>query len=764
MRRYILLVLFIISCSVHAGAQKISGYVKDAVTRETLAGASVVCSSGTAISSNGYGYYMISGKPGDVVTVSYLGYDSQSIALDIPGDAIINIMLEPSETPIEEVTVSGRNNPVVFGEGGKVSVNMNQLKFVPLFLGEQDVLKYLQTLPGVTPGKEGSTALNIRGGSADQSLILLDDVPLYNMAHTFGFLSIVSGNMVKSADFYKGYIPAQYGGRLSGVVSMRTKDGNRNEHRQSITVGTISAGFSLEGPIIKDKASYMLSARRFTPDLLFLRAYNKIKDPEERVMYSFYDIAGKVTFDLGERNALHASFYTGRDRTSAESDQMLDDEKYVVGGGAFIWGNMMAALKLNTAIRPDMFMNNTVYYSRQRNAKRAYQQIEGLSADYKSEVWSVMNEFGIISSTQNHVSSLYDITYGLSGSYRMFDPNNITTEYNGKVSERSYNNQKLYTASVFADNRLKWKNHKLTLGLRGSYYNNSREGVFAFEPGTSFTTALSGNTSLWASFTMSSQAIMSADLMYFSLPLNFWTPFQDKKIQHSRQYSAGMKTLIAGAIDVTAEVYYKSMQNVALVYDSDSYITGQGGVDYSKGRAYGIELNAQYGKERYGINMSYAYSRSFRIVDGRRYLFEYDTPHVLNVFAHYNTVRCGDRLHTISVNANYKTGIPYIYTDEVYNMGIMFGGYTGYYSVIGVNYPKYPNTRLSDYFRVDLSYNMDRKRKNGVRSWQISVLNVFNRKNIYLIYSKLDSETNKLSYKKLVLIPIMPSVSYSRTF
>jgi hypothetical protein len=742
-------------------SQKISGYVRDAVSQEALIGASILKRSGAGTTTNQQGYYSTSIAESEELTFSYFGYAKFEMIVSSVNDTLLNVFLKPQTIEIGNVDVIGRSPLVRSTNVGNVSVDMAQMKYAPLFLGEQDVFKFLQLLPGVSSGREGSSGLNIRGGSSDQSLILLDDVPLYNQAHTFGFLSIFSGDALKSADLYKGYIPAEYGGRLSGVVSMRMRDGNRNEHHQAITVGTISAGLTLEGPISKGRGSYLVSARKFVPDL-FLRGIYLFSQPESRVMYNFYDIAGKATYDLNSRNALFLSFYNGYDMFRVRDVTKDGGKKVATAAGGFSWGNTMASARLNTSLSAGVFMNNTLYYSRQNNAKNG--DVEIYDGDYRfdSKLWSAMDEVGIKSVIQHDVSDSYNIDYGISGSVQYFNPRNIVTNANGDKRKTRYDKKRLWAGSAFVGNNIKYRAFEFNAGLRGSYYNNGKSGLVTVEPRLSVSAAISNDWNLWGSYSHNSQPVMSAELHYAALPLDFWTPFAGHYLQRSIQISLGAKTSAIKNVIITSEVYYKPMKNIALIYDSDDYMADDGGVDISTGKAYGFEVNAQYQRKRLGVKASYTYSRSFRTVDGKQYMFEYDIPHVMNIFANYDVLKRTGRTHTLSVNVSYKSGIPFIFGSEVFPTGLDFESEDP--SDVGRNTPKYADSRLPDYFRMDISYNMERVKRNGVRNWQFSILNLTNRQNPYVVYPQLDASQQKIDYKQLTLITIMPTISYRRTF
>lgn len=760
-----------------AHSQHVSGYVRDASTGERLQGVIVLNESrdGTATDKNGY-FIIVPGKSGEL-TFSHLAYRTLAIRLENTRDTVLNISLEPRPTDIDAVEVFARQKAFSLSGNGSISVGTEQMKYAPLFLGEQDVFKYLQLIPGINPGKEGSSGINIRGGGADQTMILLDGVPVYNQSHTFGFLSVFSGDIVSSAELYKGYVPAEYGGRLSGAVSMRTRDGDRQKHRQALAVSIASAALTLEGPIVKGRGSYIVSARNAIPYII-LKAYNLYVDPQNKVVYNFHDVTAKAEFDLNARNTLCLSLYTGGDYTRMSIDRETDDGQESSSGGGFRWGNTMASLRLESKPVQNISLRSIAYYTRQNSSMYGDAEIteQGYKYVYDTRIRSYMDEFGLKSFAEHGIDDKLDISYGINGSVQLYNPNDTYTDSNGDKSEKSYGRRKLYSAAVFGSASYKIGNYRIDAGLRGAYYNNGEGGLFSVEPRLSVSGKFGRNTDAWVSYTENTQPIVPSAVTYFSLPMDFWMPYPGRLMQKSRQVSLGGKWA-AGRIAISAEAYYKHTGKLALIYDSDDYLTGNGGYDVTKGRAYGAELGVQYEAERYGANVSYTWSRSFRIADGQKRLFEFDVPHVLNVFAHYHTMKKPGRTHTFSINASYRTGIPYIHPNEEFRSKVPFlpwqtawkneeGGYewVQYYSA---NMPKYPNTRLPDYFRLDLNFNMERVKKNGVRNWQFSVMNVTNRRNPYVIFAEPATGTgnsSEVKYKQLTLFPIIPTVSYRRTF
>lgn len=772
MRRIIILLFCI--CSVIAQAQhqpqprecRISGYIRDSATGETLSSATIIGDSTHAAVSNNYGYYSMAIPTGKAtLQVMFLGYTTKHIPVDTRRDTTLNIALELSTQAIENVVVnSPKPSLVSYNNTGDVVVNMQQMKYAPLFFGERDIFKFLQLMPGVTSGREGATGLNIRGGTADQTLVMLDDVPVYNQSHAMGFVSIFSGESVKSAELYKSYISPSYGGRLSGVANLRLKDGNRYEHHQALTIGTLTASATLEGPLKKGVGSYLVSGRYFMPDL-YMRAFYAIKDQGDmsRFIYGFYDITGKLSYDIGKHNTLFLNLYTGSDKfgtatadSEAKGDGSSKRRKISESYGGFGWRNAVASLRLNTKIASNIFMNNTLYYSLLTNQNtNDFSNLE-TGQEYNSRIRSTMNEFGWRTSLDHKVSSRYEVQYGINLIAQLFSPQKTDNNHNGLRSHSDYGKRDLYTAAAYVDNKYTFNRFTLRAGVRAALYDNDHKTLFAIEPRASVSMELDRKSSIWLAYTRNTQPLFSIIKSYFLMPIDFWVPFSGNSLQSSNQVVLGGKTTLWKRLNVSMEVYVKTMRNLAQVYDGDLFLARNQGYDIASGTAYGAEFSAQYQSGSLSATASYVYSRSTRKVGHESYPYMFDTPHNLSLFVSYDVLKRTNRRHTLSLTANYHTGMPYNLSLDLYP--VVDGNYTWDRGV--ENFGVRPNMRMPDYFRADVSYNMERVKRTGVRNWQISILNLTNRRNPTMITRRQFDN----GYKAVALIPIMPSFSYSRTF
>lgn len=737
----------------------ISGYVVDASSGEPLPGAMVSADNKSTSSNNAGFYYLNAGAGYHTVACKYLGYETFRKEINVVSDTLLIISLNPEMINIERVVVVARDiDAPVASKFGRIDVNMQQLKYVPLFLGEQDVFKYFQILPGVTGGKEGSSELNIRGGSSDQTLILLDDVPIYNQNHAMGFVSIFNGDALGGAELYKGGVPATIGGRLSGFASMTTRNGNRNEHRQSLSVGTLTVSGLAEGPI-KDKGSYIVSARYFTPHMLLNILY-PIIGQNTRTTYMFYDVTGKISYDLNPKNTLSLAVYTGTDALNVR----MTDEATVFNEGkgdydsmksdsrmAFNWNVITSAFKLRSIFKNGTYLNSTLYYSGVKNNFISEYSNDCESINAYAKLKSAIDEFGIKSVAQKTIGNS-ELRYGVTANAQGVTPKDYMSEGNGGKNVVNNGTINLFSAAVFFDNIQsvgKWGFH---YGLRLPLYYNGDKISYNYEPRLGLSLDYNVKNSFFISYDRHTQSIFSLNKQFNGFPVDFWFPYRNNKIQVSNQISGGWKYKPISELFVSIEGFYKTMDNLVFISNEDAMLKGMGGYKMGKGNSYGGELIVQYTGKTVSVILSYAQTKSQRTVDGRAFDFVYDIPVNINLFAKYEVSKTGDDTQTASININYHTGLPYIFSNEVYP-ALNFGDR---YLRVAANNPQYPNTRLVDYFRIDINYSFERKLKNGKRVWQLSLLNASNHFNPYMIIIRNDK------YEAISLIPIMPSFSFKR--
>ena len=632
---------------------------------------------------------------------------------------------------IDSVVVTARKPLMIYKQTGNIAVNIEQLKYAPLFAGEKDIFKFLQLLPGVSAGKDGMSGLLVRGGSNDQTLILYDDVPIYNQAHAYGILSIFSGETVQSAEVSKGYISPAYGSRLSALTQIRTRDGDRQDHRQSLTVGTLSLAGTVDGPIVRNKGSYLVSARYFFPEAVLALVGNAVR-------FGFYDLTGKLSYDIHPDHTLSLGVYSGDDHMANKEDYARNE---------YGWGNTTASLRLESRWNDNLRSSVVAYYTYLQNR----QESEYEDDDFKNwgKTTYKTHEFGARLTFDQRLIKAWSLEYGANISHQRFMPMHSKGYVNGQHKERGYSSEQLVSGALFLNNRFQWGGWRADVGIRGAMYDNSEQTRFAVEPRAQLAYDFGNDNAIWLSGTINSQALVQYNRDYYSMPIDFWTPFRDGKLQHAWQVALGGRARLRENLTLSLEGYYKRMRNLPLIYDSDDFLLGRGGFVYGTGRAWGLEIMLQRQTERLSLTVSYTYTNSRRSSEGVSYPFEYDVPHDFNTFLSYDVLKRPGRRHTFTFNMSWRSGLPYRLTNESYPD-------TNGNPIVGIT--AYPSMRMRNYFRSDISYNMERRKRNGVRNWQFSIINWTWHKNPVCIYPYQGT------YKATVLVPIMPSVSYTRTF
>ncbi len=762
---------------------RVSGKVVDIETGEPLIGASVLAHSDYTFTDNEGGFELNFRRGDEVLQIEYISYIMQRKEIEVDRDMQLTIELAPNENFIDEVvvtTLGADKRPMAkVSKQGTVAINTKKMESMPSLTGTQDVLKFLQTVPGVSAGSDGSSKVYIRGGMADQTQILLDDVPIYNASHAFGYVSLFSGEAVSSMDIYKGYTSPSMGGRLSGVVDMKMKEGDRNNHNQTIQVGLITLEASADGPINKGRGSYAVSGRMFTPYLL-LQASKSLE--LGLPIYNFYDLTAKVVYDLNERHTLALSGYTGSDDMglsvsndninmfygdlTGEGDVTDSGEAYEFGSG-LSWSNSTASLALNSKLSDKLSMKSSIYYSHLANKLDYNYILEDSSAATLTH--SKSDELGLRTTFDLQLFDNYSLDFGANGSYQHFEPQHFTVTNNGAKTEGENFIQSLSTYALYANNNIKLGNWDFDLGIRAALYDNGEAVTSTIEPRLSASFDFDDVTSVWGSLTRNSQPLFALGEKYLSIPVDFWTPYSGDKLPTSDQVSIGARREFFSSLMLTAELYYKRTSNMGIIYNSEEYLLEGLGIEQGDGDSYGVEFMAQYTKGRFSAVGSYAYSASTIVVDGIRRDFDYDTPHSANLLAMLRTVEKVNKKHTLSLNLTYRTGRPFTSSNEVYDgMKTSYddNSLSIYYNDI-TSYDPLATVRLPDYFRADISYSMEKRLRHGSRTWQFSVTNFTNRKNPHFIVPNSGSwgeEPKANTYIAVSLLPIMPSFSYIRKF
>ncbi|HLN19645.1 MAG TPA: TonB-dependent receptor [Bacteroidales bacterium] len=761
----------------------ISGYVRESVSAELLTGVNIYLPKlKTGTVTNTYGFYSITLTSTDSVEMifSYVGYSTVSKKLKPAGNTELNIELQPSIL-LNEVTVSAesaeKQSQAV--QMSNVRVQISQVKSLPALLGEKDILKVLQLMPGVQKGMEGSSGIYVRGGGPDQNLIILDDAIVYNASHLFGFFSLFNGDALKSVELTKGGFPARYGGRLSSVLDINMKDGNKEEWHGEGGIGLISSRMTVEGPLKKDKSSLLVSGRRTYADLV-MKPIMKAAG-EENTGYYFYDLNAKVNYDFGRKNKLYLSGYFGNDKFYVK--QKGTD---VIENAGFRWSNATATMRWNHLFNSRLFSNTSVVYSNYTFAIYDKYKVPGEGKDYYAEYHSGISDYTIKYDLDFIPDPKHTIKAGIITISHRFTPY-------AYVEFDALNHLDLSNSSSTAGQESglyvedTWQpagNLKINGGLRLSHFIAKKSTYFFPEPRLSVAWRLSSNLAVKASYSEMNQYIHLLSNTGGSLPTDLWVPTTDRvKPQHSKQIAAGIaKDLDKPVLALSAEVYYKSMGNVIGYKEgatfmqlndvsSSSTVSWEDNVTSGKAWAYGAEFLLQKKTGRLTGWIGYTISKTEMQLDsvnfGKKFFARYDRRHDISLVAIYELSR------RITVSGTWVYGSGNAVTLPLSEYDIKphmprpaYNPETGNYSTTVLNYGQRNNFRMGAYHRLDAGIQFHKQKRHYERIWEISVYNVYNRKNPFYYYPEniiVNGKTTGI-LKQVSLFPVIPSFTYSIKF
>ena len=753
----------------------LSGYVSDAESGERLVGVTVIetnLKKGT--STNTYGYYSFTIPEGNWdLQLSYIGYKT----INHKGQAVKNVLhdfiMEQNETQLGEVVIEATRSDenVRAPSMGIVKLDVKTIKAIPSLLGEIDVVRVLQLLPGVQTTSEGSTGFSVRGGGSDQNLILLDDATVYNSGHLLGFFSIFNNDAVKNVTLYKGDIPAAYGGRLSSLLEVEIKDGDSRKIGISGSIGTISSKLTVEGPVIQDRTTFLFAGRRTYADLFL--PFAKEEDLRDIKLY-FYDFNLKLSHVLNENNRLYLSGYSGRD---------IFKNKF----STIEFGNQTGSLRWNHIYSSKLFMNLSLIYSRYNYNLGTPESGTGsfsFSWDSRLTDYSPRLDF------THYLSGNHKLRYGASVIYHDFFPGEISGI--GSTSGSTYfklpSSYTIESGLYISDESKFLGNLTLKYGLRFAMFQNIGPGTFyeynneytpvdsivyhkgdifntysGLEPRVAFTYLINDISSFKGSYSHTAQFITLAQNSSSGTPLNIWFPASPNvEPQLCDQFSIGyFRNLRNDMYEVSGEVYYKNFLRLIDFRDHAQLFLNQyleGELRRGKGYSYGIETLLRKNEGFFTGWISYTYSRSFRIVpeinSGNRYPSLYDKPHALNLVT---TFALSQRI-TASSTWTYATGLP---------LTLPTGRAVIGNALIPV-YSERNSDRMEDYHRLDLSISLMGKEKPG-KKWQselnLSIYNVYNRHNTWSINFVQDAENPYITYaEKTYLFSVIPAITYNIKF
>jgi hypothetical protein len=797
-----LLVLLITIISLSAFSQNkhtISGYLVDQESGESLIGANVIWKNkmqGTT--TNTYGFYSLTIPEGDAeIEFSYIGFQSVSKNVKLIKDTRLNVELSSSASELAEVVVVGEETVVERTQTSVVEIPIQQIKKIPSFLGEVDVLKTIQLLPGVQSGGEGSSGFYVRGGGPDQNLILLDGVPVYNASHLFGFFSVFNADAIKNVRLTKGGFPARYGGRLSSVLEIDMKEGNMKQIEGEGSIGLISSKLTLQGPIIKDKTSIIVSARRTYIDLLLQPIIQSSNDGNPAGYY-FYDLNAKLNHKISDNDRIYLSAYLGKDKfyvSSGTDDQYSDNGELISFSDkvdfGLQWGNVTSALRWNHLFSNKLFSNTTLTYS-----KYQFDTSFDLDSEFSSPSFSEreITEFSYYSGIEDYGAKIefdylpnpnHYVKFGVNYIHHKFFPgtmdlfssseiNNVTQVNFDTVFDFSIrlNSDESY---LFVEDDIKVNDYlKVNVGAHLSNFMTEGTSYFSLQPRFSTRLLLSKDWSLKASYAEMQQNVHLLSSTSAGLPTDIWVPSTDSvPPQFSRQVSASINHNLGskGLFELTLEGYYKTLNDLITLKEGAQIIgfqDWQQKVDIGgEGRAYGFEVFLQKKKGNttgwIGYTLSWSERKFENVNFGNWYPYKYDRRHDISIVLSH---KFNDR---VDIGATWVFGTGNNITleeatfPEINDQSVNLFNEINYYSSRN-------NYRMPAYHRLDVGINFHKKRKRSQRTWSFGLYNAYNRKNPYFINIETNSRLVNGSYvdvKQAVqysLFPVIPSVSYQFKF
>jgi outer membrane receptor for ferrienterochelin and colicin len=769
--------IFLITTQPSKKKYTVSGYISDKQSGERLIGASIYLPGrSTGTTSNSYGFYSITLEQDTVpLQVSYAGYHTWTSDILMQSDYTMNIAMEKNIVMNEMVVVQATKSQTPERTlTGKTDINASFVKSVPALLGEADVMKTLQLLPGIQAGNEGSSGLYVRGGSPDQNLVLLDGVPVYNASHVFGLFSIFNADAVNNVEVLKSGFPSSYGGRLSSVVDVHMKEGDKYALHGEGGLGLIFSRLTLEGPLKKGRSSFLVSARRTYVDA-FATPIQALNKSPYRIYPFFTDLNVKANFPTGQKDRIYFSLYTGKDKLTIKDEydggsQPGAKKGYKTDNG-LNWGNTTAMMRWNHVFNKKMFSNFTFTYSRYRFNVHSMEESkdESLSSYYKTKGtyfssirdWSVKADFDYLPVPDHFIKA------GISGTVHKYWPGVLDIfENDDNVITETHIEQPVlstgeYDAWIEDDIRISDK-MKTNIGARFSAFQVRNKLFTSLQPRINWLYNLRKGWSIKASYAKMNQFIHLLTNNGIGLPTDLWLPVTPGvPPQSSNQVSAGASWAYDKSLTLSMELYYKTLKNVIDFREKSIYFNAYDSwedmVEIGTGKAYGMEWMARKKQGQFTGLGSYTLSRSTRQFDninnGKSYPFKYDRRHEIKMALVWEKSKRFEASAAWFFTTGYAISLPESkYYDP--NRGIMIDVYGSR-----------NNFRMPNYHRLDLSVKFMKQKKKYLRSWVLSIYNVYNRFNpFYLEETENPDPNNKTVYKGISVFPFFPSISYQFKF
>lgn len=751
----------------------VSGYIKDEKTGEALIGATIMVKekTGIAITTNSYGFYSLTLPAGNyTLLITAIGYEASPIPLSLTQNRQLDLRIKPAARELEEVVVAARKEVSKLRQTtmGIERLNLSETSKIPVIMGERDIIKVLQLLPGVKNAGEGSAGFHVRGGGADQNLILLDEAPVYNATHLMGFFSVFNADALKDVTLYKGNMPAEYGGRLSSVLDIKMKDGNDQQYGVDGGIGLLASRLSVQGPIVKDKGSFIVSGRRTYADLfLGLSSDETVKDSK---LY-FYDLNVKANYRINNKNKVFLSGYFGKDVMGISDFFNLD------------WGNTTATFRWNHIFNSRLFSNTSLIYSNYK-----YKVTNDDLGGNKVHTTSEITDYNFKQDFQFTPGNNHQVKFGINSIYHTINPGTLTSTA-GLQSSNLRLKRYAWENAAYASHEMKiTKQLTINYGLRlssfsvigpGDFYNMQYNGTskfydtlsysnkkiiktyFNLEPRFSAAYVIDNNNSVKAAYTRSTQNLHLISSLTVAQPTDLWIPSSlIVKPEISDQFSVGyFRTLGNNAYELSVEGYYKILQN-QVDYKDGAQLEFNSSVEtelvFGKGRAYGAELLVKKKKGKLTGWFGYTLAKTERqfpeINNGQYYPTRYDRTHDISIVAMYTL----NKKWSFSANWVYYTGNAVTFPSGKYEIN---GNIVNYYT-------ERNGYRMPDYHRLDLGATLQgKKRIRYESSWTFSVYNAYGRENPFMMkFRKSQTDPSRTEAVQYSLFKFVPSVTYNFKF
>lgn len=780
MRYYILISFFFVLSSAFSQNSVLSGYVTDSETGEAMIGVNIInLDSRTGTSSNKFGFFTLSVKNTEInrIQFSFVGYETKVFNIQISKDTLMKVSLHTSDNNLSEIFVVSRKKIEERTEMSKIDIPISTIRSLPSLSGEADIMKAFQLMPGVQMGAENTNGLFVRGGSSDQNLFLLDDVPLYNVNHLGGFFSVFDPSMLKSVDLYKGGFPARYGGRISSVMDIRTKDGNLYDKKGEFMLGILSSKLFLEGPIISGKSSYALSVR-YCNFGIYTWLFSKLQNDVGTSGYNFYDINLKTNYILSPQNRLFINFFTGDDNISyKETDVKIEFSDNTYSEKSNIkWGNTAGSVRWLHTADNGFFNNTTLAFS----GYRFLNAIKSITRD--TDTKEKMSNFFQTHSAINDLTLKNDaeisfnkhtFRFGLSAINHFFKPGTVTQSYSGSDLDSTITNPVKIIYALDFCGYAEWeytffKKLSVNAGFRTGLYATTGTLYPVLEPRVVLNYLFLPSFSLKTSYTKMHQNMHLLTNSDGGLPTDIWVPSTKLiKPESADQFSFGFAHTTKNNYELSIELYAKKMKNLidykAGIFVYDIHQSWENKIETDGvGNIKGIEFLFQKKSGNLTGWMAYTLSsnkRKFKYLNnGEEFPYIYDQRHNLSITGNYKI----SKNMVISAVWIYHSGnhitLPlakYQIANYDYMGNLSFSEVEIYFKKNGYSLP--------DYHRLDIGLTRTKQLKKGIRNWSINIYNAYNRQNAYYVYYKKNNDGNIKLYQRS-FFPFLLNFGYSYTW